>query len=46
MKKSSTSITAFAKLKKNPDRHSEIILGIDEEAIHIFDRVTSVSIRK
>ena len=46
IEKSPTSITAAAKLKKNPDRHSEIILGIDEEAIHIFDKATNVSIRK
>ena len=46
IEKSPTSITAAAKLKKNPDRHSEIILGIDEEAIHIFDKATETSIRK
>ena len=43
---SPTSITASAKLKKNPTRRSDIILGIDEEAIHIFDKATEVSIRK
>ncbi|MBO7196156.1 MAG: ATP-binding cassette domain-containing protein [Clostridia bacterium] len=46
LEKSPTSITASAKLKKNPQRKSEIILAIDEEAIHLFDRETHVSIRK
>ena len=46
IEKTPTSITASAKLKKNPARKSEIILGIDEEAIHIFDKATEVSIRK
>ena len=46
LEKGATSIVASAKLKKNPARKSEIILGIDEEAIHIFDRATEVSIRK
>ena len=46
IEKTATSIVASAKLKKNPDRKSEIILGIDEEAIHIFDKATEVSIRK
>ena len=46
LEKGPTSIVASAKLKKNPARKSEIILGIDEEAIHIFDRATEVSIRK
>ena len=46
IEKSPTSITAAAKLKRNPDRHSEIILGIDEEAIHIFEKSTNISIRK
>ena len=45
IEKTPTSITASAKLKKNPARKSEIILGIDEEAIHIFDKATEVSIR-
>ena len=46
IEKSPTSIVASAKLKKNPDRKSEIILGIDEESIHIFERETKRSIRK
>ena len=46
IEKSETSITVSAKLKKNPARNSEIILGLDEEAIHIFDKATEVSIRK
>ena len=46
IEKSPTSIVASAKLRKNPTRKSEIILGLDEEAIHIFDRNTEVSIRK
>ena len=46
IEKSPTSIVASAKLKKNPERRSEIILGLDEEAIHIFDRETERSIRK
>ena len=46
LEKGPTSIVASAKLKKNPARKSEIILGIDEEAIHIFDRATERSIRK
>ena len=46
IEKSATSITAAAKLKKNPQRHSEIILGFDEEAIHIFEKATETSIRK
>ena len=46
IEKSPTSIVASAKLKKNPARKSEIILGIDEEAIHIFDKATERSIRK
>ena len=46
IEKSPTSIVASAKLKKNPTRRSEIILGIDEEAIHLFDRKTEMSIRK
>ena len=46
LEKTPTSIVASAKLKKNPARKSEIILGLDEEAIHIFDRATEVSIRK
>ena len=44
--KTPTSIVASAKLKKNTARKSEIVLGLDEEAIHIFDRATKVSIRK
>ena len=43
LEKTPTSIVASAKLKKNPARKSEIILGLDEEAIHIFDRATEVS---
>ena len=46
LEKTPTSITASAKLKSNPARRSEIILGLDEEAIHIFDKATEVSIRK
>ena len=46
LEKTPTSIVASAKLKKNPARKSEIILGFDEEAIHIFDRATEVSVRK
>ena len=46
IEKSPTSIVASAKLKKNPTRRSEIILGLDEEAIHIFDKATERSIRK
>ena len=46
LEKSPTSIVASAKLKKNPEKKSEIILGIDEEAIHIFDAQTEISIRK
>ncbi len=46
IEKSATSITVSAKLKKNPERRSEIILSLDEEAIHIFDKETNVSIRK
>ena len=46
IEKSPTSIVASAKLKKNPDRRSEIILGLDEESIHIFDKATERSIRK
>ena len=46
LEKTATSIVASAKLKKNPARKSEIILGIDEDAIHIFDRATEISIRK
>ena len=46
IEKSPTSIVASAKLKKNPERKSEIVLGLDEEAIHIFDRATERSIRK
>ena len=46
LEKSLTSITASAKLKKNPDRKSDILLSLDEEAIHLFNRETHVSIRK
>ena len=46
IEKTPTSIVASAKLKKNPARKSEIILGLDEEAIHIFDKATETSIRK
>ncbi len=46
IEKSPTSIVASAKLKKNPARRSEIILGIDEESIHIFEKATERSIRK
>ena len=46
IEKSPTSITVSAKLKKNPDRKSIITLALDEEAIHLFDKATEVSIRK
>ena len=46
LEKTPTSIVASAKLKNNPARRSEIILGLDEEAIHIFDKATERSIRK
>ncbi|MBQ7872470.1 MAG: ATP-binding cassette domain-containing protein [Clostridia bacterium] len=46
LEKTPTSIVASAKLKKNPERKSEIILGIDEESIHIFEKETKRSIRK
>ena len=46
IEKSPTSIVVSAKLKKNPARKSEIIFGLDEEAIHLFDKATEVSIRK
>ena len=46
LEKTPTSIVASAKLKNNPAKRSEIILGIDEEAIHLFDRETEVSIRR
>ena len=46
IEKNATSITVSAKLKKNPERKSNIILSLDEEAIHIFDKATEVSIRK
>ena len=46
IEKSPTSIVASAKLKNNPARRSEIILGIDEEAIHIVDKATERSIRQ
>ena len=46
LEKSTTSIVSTAKLKNNPARRSEIILGIDEEAIHLFDKSTEESIRK
>ena len=46
LEKTPTSIVASAKLKNNPARKSEIILGLDEEAIHLFDKATEVSIRK
>ena len=46
IEKTPTSITASAKLKKNPVRNSEILLSIDEEAIHLFEKETQVSIRK
>ena len=46
LEKTPTSIVASAKLKNNPARKSEIILDIDEEAIHLFDKATEISIRK
>ena len=46
LEKTPTSIVVSAKLKKNPARKSEIILGLDEEAIHLFEKITEVSIRK
>ena len=46
IEKTPTSIVASAKLKKNPARKSDVFLGIDEEAIHIFDKETEISLRK
>ena len=46
IEKSPTSIIVSAKMKKNPERKSEIYLGFDEESIHIFERSSGVSIRK
>ena len=46
LEKSTTNIVASAKLKHNPERKSEILLGIDEESIHLFDKATETSIRK
>ena len=46
IEKSPTSIVTSAKLKKNPERHGVITLAIDEEAIHLFDKATEISIRK
>ena len=46
IEKSPTSITVAAKMKKNPTRNSEVLISIDEEAIHIFDKADEVSIRK
>ena len=46
IEKTPTSITVSAKLKKNPQRRSDILLSLDEESIHIFDKATEVSIRK
>ena len=46
IEKSPTSIVVSAKMKKNPQRKSEIYLGFDQDAIHIFERETGVSIRK
>ena len=46
IEKSPTSITASAKLRRNPERQSEILFAIDEEAIHLFDKKNQVSIRK
>ena len=46
IEKSPTSITVSAKLKKNPAKRSEIVLAMDEDAIHIFDRETGISLKK
>ena len=46
IEKSKTGITVSAKLKKNPQKHSVINFAIDEDAIHIFDRNTGVSLKK
>ena len=46
IEKTATSITASAKLKTNPERKSEILFSIDEDAIHLFERETEISIRK
>jgi multiple sugar transport system ATP-binding protein len=45
IEKSPFSITVSARLKKNPAKRSEIILAMDEDAIHIFDRETGVSLK-
>lgn len=46
IEKSATTITASVKLKHNPDRQSALYLAIDEEAIHLFEKETELSIRK
>ncbi len=46
LERSPTSITLSAKLKRDPTRHSEIFLDIDEDAIHLFDKESEQSIRK
>ena len=46
IEKTATSITASAKLKTNPERKAEILFSIDEDAIHLFERETEISIRK
>lgn len=46
IEKSATTITASVKLKHTPDRQNALYFAIDEEAIHIFDKETELSIRK
>ncbi len=46
LERTATSITLSAKLKSDPERHSNIFLDIDEDYIHLFDKETEVSIRK
>lgn len=44
IEKNSTSIIAAVKLKENPVRNSIITLGLDETALHLFDKKTEISI--
>ena len=44
--RNATSITLSAKLKINPERHSHIFLEIDEDAVHLFDKATEISLKK
>ncbi len=46
IEKNPTSITASVKLKSNPKRHSDILLSIDENCIHLFDKETEQSLKK